>query len=95
MTDTKHTVRDVWGFSDTLSVNADANKFMQRVDFHAKDRGIESNVPSDALDQSRMVILSDAARDLKVEWEVVGDTLRLWPVGLKINWDAVLDVAGS
>lgn len=81
------TVKDVWGFSETLTVNIDVNEFLKSVNAAALDRGIKPNEPSDALDLSRDLILTEAAQSHGVEWEIVDDTLRLWPSGLTINWE--------
>lgn len=82
------TVQDVWGFSESLSVNTDVNQFFAAMNAAALDRGIKPNEPSDALDMSRDVILDDAAQKLGVQWEIVENTIRLWPAGLQINnWE--------
>lgn len=83
------TVKDVWGFSESLAVNADINEFFKHVNDAAKDRGIDAHVPSDALDMSRDIILDEAAQKLGLEWEIVDDTIRLWPAGVTIKWESL------
>lgn len=71
-----------------MAVNANVNEFFQRVSCWAKDRGItDISVPSDSLDMSRDVIFDDAANEMGLEWDIEGTELRLWPVGITINWD--------
>lgn len=83
------TVKDAWGFSESLAVNADVNEFFKAANAAALDRGIKPNEPSDALDLSRDVILDEAAQRLGLEWEIVEDTIRLWPRGLTLDWSKV------
>ena len=86
------TVKEVWGFSHTLTVDLDGtlcNRFLAAMNDAAVDRGIVPNVPSDALDASRDVILWDAAAKVGAQWSIVDDTLRLAPTGLTVDWLAV------
>lgn len=86
------TVKDVWGFSTMEIAKPDTDttdriaEFCTAMNAAALDRGIKPNVPSDALDLSRDICLDEAAQSLGLEWEIVGDTLRAWPVGVTIQW---------
>lgn len=83
-----------WGFSHSLTVNICINEFMARAAYHARDRGITDTLkPSDQLDMSRDVILADAAADLDAECAIVDGVLRVWPRGMRFNWDEVAAVA--
>lgn len=95
MTTKTYTVLDVWGFSDFLAVNVNGTDYLRAMNAEAVERGIDPSVPSDALDASRDVILMDAAARLKCNAEVIGTTLRLWPLDVTLDWAEVERVAGS
>ena len=89
------TVREVWGFGEVLSVEVDVADFCRAMNRAATERGIAPNVPSDALDLSRDVMLDEAAASLGADWSITPDgTLRLWRRDLIIKWDSVAQVAG-
>lgn len=79
--------KNAWGFSEALTVNVDITAFLKSVNEAALDRGIKPNEPSDALDMSRDVILTEAAQKHDAEWDIVGDTLRVWPSGVTVKWE--------
>lgn len=80
---------DVWGFSHVLTVETDVPEFCKALNREAESRGIRPNVPSDALDLSRDLMLTDAAWKQGALWSIDGDTLRLWRHDLTVDWDAV------
>lgn len=87
-------VKEVWGFTETLSVNVDIDEFLARAEYHARELGIEdTSRPSDSLDSSLAGILASAAADLDAEYEIVDDVLRLWPRGYRFDWDEVAALA--
>lgn len=90
------TVKEVWGFSHYLAVDLDGtlgDRFLAAMNAEALDRGITPNVPSDALDASRNVIMDDAARKVGAEWSIVDDTLRVCPRNVTVDWAEVERVA--
>lgn len=88
------TMQEVWGFGSIIAVsNADdtAGDFCRALNTAAASRSITPNVPSDALDQSRDIMVDEAAHSLGMEWAVVDDTLRLWPVNVTVDWAAITE----
>lgn len=91
------TMQEVWGFGRIAAVTTDEDadtigRFCKALDRAAKERHIAPHVPSDALDMSRDVMVDEAARSLDMQWEIVNDgdpldTIRLWPIGVTINWE--------
>jgi hypothetical protein len=77
-----------WGFTkmELASNDRDMQFFFDRMNAAARDRGIDPGRESDALDASRDVILSDAIHGAGYDWEIVGDTIRVWPQGVSIHW---------
>lgn len=99
----QYTLRDVWGFStvhaampeDPTNPSRDyVADFMKAANEAARERGITRlNVPSDALDQSRDLILDEAARSLSAVAEIVNETLTLTHDSLlgQVDWISLLD----
>lgn len=75
---------NAWGFTsvelatlegdDTLTVD----KLCERLNAFARERGIDPGRESDALDASRDLIVDEATALGAFDWEIVGDTLRIW-----------------
>lgn len=84
------TIEEVWGFSEIVAVNVEVSDFCKAMNAAAESRNIAPNVPSDALDLSRDIMLDEAAQSLRSEWEVVGNTIRVWPNGVTLDWAAIL-----
>lgn len=82
-------VKAIWGFRTITAVEADLDVFLERMNFEARDRGIDPRVESDQLDLSRDLILTEAAAHVGALWEIEGDTLRLWRRDLTIDWSKV------
>lgn len=88
------TMQEAWGFSTLTTATPDgsfedvSSRFCKALGEAAKSRGIATHIPSDALDMSRDVMLDEAAQSIGMQWQIVGDTLRLWPVGVTIEWPA-------
>lgn len=94
------TVQEVWGFSRYLAVDPEGAapigpRFLAAMNAGAADRGIAAHVPSDALDASRLIIMSEAAQQVGADFEIVDDTLRLAPTGVTVDWSEVERVAGG
>lgn len=83
------TVQDVWGFTWITGVDTDIADFCQAMNAAAESRSIAPNVPSDALDVSRDLMLDEAAQSLNAYWAIEGKELRVWPRGLTVRWDSV------
>lgn len=89
------TVQEVWGFSDILAVNVEVSDFCKAMNAAAVSRNIAPNVPSDALDLSRDIMLDEAAQSLGAECEIVDTTLRVWPKGVTLDWAQVAKEASA
>ncbi len=91
------TVQEVWGFSAYLAVDAEGGtigpQFLAAMNEAALDRGITPNVPSDALDMSRDVIMMEAAQRVGANFDIVNGTLRIVPTGVTVDWSEVERVA--
>lgn len=72
------TMQQVWGFSDVLTLNIDVHDFCKALNEAALSRSITPNVPSDALDLSRDLMITEAAHSLRAWWRLDGHTLYLW-----------------
>lgn len=83
------TMVEVWGFRSVLSVEASVQEFCRALGKAAKERGIPSHLPSDALDASRDLMLDEAAQAVNATWSIADECLRLAKVGLTINWDSI------
>lgn len=83
------TVLDVWGFSNILAVEVLISDFCKAMNAAAESRSIAANVPSDALDLSRDVMLDEAAASLNARWALVDSTLRLWRSDLTVKWENI------
>lgn len=56
------------------------------INFQANDRGIKVQRVSEALEMSRDIIVSDAVWSLGGRWDIVDDTLRVWPAEFGDTW---------
>lgn len=93
------TTQEVWGFGtiEVAKPSTDTTdrvaEFCRNLNAAAASRSIEPNVPSDALDMSRDIMLDEAAHAMGYTWRLwrstTGglDTLRLSPIGVTIHWN--------
>lgn len=72
-------MQEMLGFSHIQTINLSPQKFFDAFNEEAKDRKINLDEPSDQLDLSRDIILTQAALKCKSAWEIQGDTLYVWP----------------
>lgn len=56
------------------------------INFQVEDRGIKWSRVSEALEMSRDIIISEAVWSLGGRWDIVGDTLRVWPAEFGDAW---------
>lgn len=83
------TVLEVWGFKKILiggpeGAGKTVDEIAAAMSFEAKDRGIDPEQESDALDLSRDVILMDAIGP-KGDWRIVDETLYVVYGGMELE----------
>lgn len=97
----KDKTRDILGFDKVLAAMpahpTDAqhdyvHEFGVALERAAADRGLSLKAPSDALDQSRDLVIDEAARALSAGWEIRDDTLLLTHDSLAgvVDWEKYL-----
>lgn len=63
-------------------------EFSKALGREMKERGIKTS-DSDAFDMSRDIMIMDAAASIGYTGGMVGDTIRIAPAGLVVDWDAI------
>lgn len=74
------------GVETIYIVNEELEDFLKKIEFEAKDRGIDPTRPSDAFDASLYSIVGDASASMGLDWIFEGNALCVFPPGMDFDW---------